>query len=267
MTTGKSIRADASFRHCDIEHSRDEQGNWYDANGRDGGGNIEQTPVFRDETHPAGTVTPIVWITADDGLRLQNTSPCIDKADGDFAPEKDIIGIRRYDEGAAGGGVGQPPYVDIGAYEYHPLQVHFCGLVISDMYSYVKEWRKAFEIDNEASNIIDVADGYPDTETAIPKAVEQTLDSIAIRDGVKLTIWSGKNFTGQVLLERVGPAVIYNVHYNNPWDPGYQRAAEAMTRQWIEPLQSEFPQRVRKWSDTDMYMLDYWWGKGSFKIE
>ena len=43
--------------------------------------------------------------------------------------------------------------------------------------------------------------------------------------------------------------------------------SEAMTKQWIEPLQSEFPQRVRKWSDTDMYVPNYWWGKGSFKIE
>ena len=117
------IRADASFRHCDIEHSRNEQGNWYDANGRDGGGNIDQTPVFRDETQPAGTVTPIVWITADDGLRLQNTSPCIDKADGDFAPEKDVLGVRRYNELTASGGVGQPDYVDIGAYEYRKRRI------------------------------------------------------------------------------------------------------------------------------------------------
>jgi len=111
------MRADASFRHCDIEHSRDEQDNWYDANGRDGGGNIDQTPVFRDETQPAG-VAGNIWMTADDGLRLKNTSPCIDRADGDFAPEKDILGRRRFDEPSVIGGVGQPDYVDIGAYEY-----------------------------------------------------------------------------------------------------------------------------------------------------
>jgi hypothetical protein len=46
-----------------------------------------------------------------------------------------------------------------------------------------------------------------------------------------------------------------------------------MTEDWPEPLQSEFPQSVREWSETDMYDSDgigdrdYWWGHGSFKIE
>jgi len=261
--------ANPSFSASDVNHCGGSGDGWNASVGYDGVYNIDTPPEFVDAMHPAGTVTPIVWMTADDGLRLQNTSPCIDKADGDFAPPKDILGVRRYDEGAAGGGVGQPPYVDIGAYEYHPLQVHFCGVVISDMYWYDKEWRKAFETDTVSSNIIFEADGYPDTASAIPQAVSQTLDSIAIRDGVKLTMWSGKNFTGDVLLKKKGPAVIYNLYWKER-EEDYFRVAK--NKVWADPLQDEFPQRVRKWSDTDMYVdpwgrQNYWWGYGSFKIE
>jgi len=269
-----SIRADASFRHCDIEHSRDEQNNWYDANGRDGGGNIDETPMFRDETQPAGT-SGNIWMTADDGLRLQNTSPCIDRADGDFAPEKDILGVRRYDETGISGGTGQPPYAEIGAYEYHPLQVHFSGLVISDEVNPDKSWVKAFDNEADCTDIIEDAGEYADTEIALDDAIGpgSTLDSIAIRDGVKLTIWSGKNFTGQILLKKKGPAIIYNVFWNNPELTNAWKMMEAKAKQWSEPLQSEFPQSVRVWSKTNMYdsdnqgTFDYWWEKGSFKIE
>jgi hypothetical protein len=41
-----------------------------------------------------------------------------------------------------------------------------------------------------------------------------------------------------------------------------------MTDYWPEPLQSEFPQDVREWSDTysEVYMDRDYWEKGSFKI-
>jgi len=264
--------ADPSFRCCDIEESGGSGDDWNGAMGRDGGGNKDDSPIFVDAANPAGTFDG-KWGTGDDGLRLQDSSPCIDAADGDAAPERDIRGISRYDEPGATGGVGQPDYVEIGAYEYHPVEVHFSGWIIDDVYDPRPEvcLSKAF-VDDMYSDIIVGLGAYADTEDAISQAVEHTLDSIAIRDGVKLTIWSGKDFQGDILLEQTGPAVIYNVRWNDPHE--YWPVWNAMTEDW-EPamLQYEFPQEVRKWSDTDMYdsdgvgSWDFWWVKGSFKIE
>lgn len=128
-------------------------------------------------------------------------------------------------------------------------------------------------VDDVYSDIIVGAGAYPDTETAIPDSVGlHSLDSIAIRDGVKLTMWSGESFTGQVLLEVWGPAVVYNKHWDGAiWPP----MGEAKAKLWDFPLRTEFPRRFRIWSTTDMYdsdgdgqpPFDQWWEKGSFKIE
>ena len=87
-----------------------------------------------------------------------------------------------------------------------------------------------------------------------------------------MTIWSGQNFTGDVLLKKKGPAVIYNVHWKGR---NHQGLTEKTPAEWQEPLQTEFPQWTRVWSKTDMYdsdgdgewPFDYWWEKGSFKVE
>lgn len=60
-------------------------------------------------------------MTADDGLRPSPGSPCIDAADGDAAPELDILGHARWDDpDQPDTGVSDPPFADIGAYEYRP---------------------------------------------------------------------------------------------------------------------------------------------------
>jgi len=61
--------------------------------------------------------------TADDGLRLSvdDSSPCIDKADGDLAPMKDIVYFCRGDVAGLGNGTGTPDYADIGAYEAYEV--------------------------------------------------------------------------------------------------------------------------------------------------
>lgn len=51
-------------------------------------------------------------------LRLSVGSKCIDAANGDVSPPRDMLGLGRYDEpGTANSGTGQTPFVDIGAYE------------------------------------------------------------------------------------------------------------------------------------------------------
>lgn len=81
-----------------------------------GSGNISQDPLFVSPLDRDG-VDDIMG-TADDGLRLRSTSPCIDAANGSVAPALDILGNARLDVPSVGTGVGTPAYVDIGAYEY-----------------------------------------------------------------------------------------------------------------------------------------------------
>ncbi len=52
---------------------------------------------------------------------IGSSSSCIDAADGDAAPSTDIDGYSRVDDTSVSNtGVGDPNYVDIGAYEYQP---------------------------------------------------------------------------------------------------------------------------------------------------
>ena len=88
--------------------------------GYEGTGNIDAAPLFVDLSDPDGPDD--IWGTADDGLRLQAGSPCIDAADGDAAPATDILGNPRVDDPTTtpDTGVGTPPWADMGAYEFQP---------------------------------------------------------------------------------------------------------------------------------------------------
>jgi hypothetical protein len=72
--------------------------------------------------HP-GTViydTDPLFVSVPDNLRLTSTSVAIDAADGDAAPDLDIVGTGRINTPADNTGIGTPSYADIGAYEYVP---------------------------------------------------------------------------------------------------------------------------------------------------
>ena len=67
------------------------------------------------------TEDPLFVGPASGDVRLQKGSPCIDRADGDAAPEFDIDGQARFDDpGIEDLGTGEPTYADIGAFEYIP---------------------------------------------------------------------------------------------------------------------------------------------------
>ena len=88
--------------------------------GYTGTGNINSDPLLVNTSNPAGADG--VLGTADDGLMLLPGSPCIDAADGDAAPDTDILGNAWYDDlDTADSGVGTPTYVDIGAYEFQGM--------------------------------------------------------------------------------------------------------------------------------------------------
>jgi hypothetical protein len=113
-------KTDASFRCCDVNGSGG-SASWDTSIGRDGGGNIEEKPLFRMAVN--GTVDADgddnVWMTADDGLELEldedYLNPCVDAADDDAAPERDITGAKRRDISWIEGSVA-----DMGAYEGIP---------------------------------------------------------------------------------------------------------------------------------------------------
>jgi len=96
---------------------------------------------------------------------------------------------------------------------------------------------------------------YPDNTLAFPKAVRTTFDGIAIAEGTRVIIYSGKNFTGNVVLDMVGPAIINNVRFKADY-------AQVNTMRFKEPLQTLFPQSVRHWSNSDMHS----WSYGSMKV-
>ncbi len=120
-----------SIRYCDIYGcggSPDKGGTWNPNLGIDCGGNIDVEPDFFDESTPAGDDGD--FMTVDDGLQLGSDSPCIDAADGDFAPLTDIVSRLRIDVTTLDNtGTGIPDYSDIGAYEYAPYLGPWVGLL------------------------------------------------------------------------------------------------------------------------------------------
>ena len=114
--------ANPSFRSSDVNHCGGSGDGWNAIVGNDGLYNIAQDPVFRDKDNPDGRDS--IWATYDDGLRLDRGSPCIDAADGDAAPPRDITGFARFDDcEVANTGIGMLKYVDIGAYEHRELRI------------------------------------------------------------------------------------------------------------------------------------------------
>ena len=119
----------ASNASCTVTYSCIAQSDGF----TDGGGNFDLDPLFVDPGHwddngTPGDDTDDIWIDGD--YRLQPGSPCIDRADGDAAPEFDIEGNHRHDDpGMPDIGRGSPDHVDIGAYEFqgHSRITPFAG--------------------------------------------------------------------------------------------------------------------------------------------
>jgi len=108
----------AHFSYSDVEGCGGSD-NWQSGFGTDDGGNIDADPCFVDVDDANGSDG--VFLTADDGLMLRSidvNSPCIDAADGDVATLTDIRGQSRVDiNDITNTGIGDPNYVDMGAYE------------------------------------------------------------------------------------------------------------------------------------------------------
>ncbi len=109
---------------------------------------------------------------------------------------------------------------------------------------------------DEFSNYVG-AGNYPDNEKAFPNAVAQTFDGIAIDSGTRIIIYRERNFKGDILLDKTGPAIINNIIWKDD-----DRYKNCNTETFKEPLQSNFPISVREWSKEDMQK----WSYGSLKV-
>jgi len=86
---------------------------------------------------------PYTW--EDNDYSLRAGSPCIDAADGNAAPETGILANPRHDDpGVENTGIGNPNYVDIGAYEFQgtttSLAGDYCGSSFGPPDGYVDVW-------------------------------------------------------------------------------------------------------------------------------
>jgi hypothetical protein len=133
-------------------------------------------------------------------------------------------------------------------------RVHFAGTLISDEFvdGHVS---KIYSTDNYSEY---VGGGfYPKCKTAFPKADYHTFDGIAVDKGTRLIIYSEPDFKGEVLIDIVGPAIMNNEIFKN--DPVL---GDFIHKKFSEPLESNYPQRCRKWSPSNMRT----WSNGSCKI-
>ena len=138
-----------------------------------------------------------------------------------------------------------------------PMQncrVFVSGIYVGDI-SDGSYFSKVYQVDQYSEFV--GAGTYANNSTAFPKAVASTFDGIAIDEGTRVTIYSGQNFTGSVLLDIEGPAIINNYMYRNEsWGRGWK------TKVFGGGLQAKFPSRVRYYSNSDMHS----WSYGSMKV-
>jgi YVTN family beta-propeller protein len=149
--------------------------------------------------------------------------------------------------------------------------VHFTGALFNDHVLCGWYERPQYANDHLANCFLDADDyvsigEYPDNSVAFYNAAHTTFDSIAIYPGSRLTIYSGKNFTGSIVLDVIGPALIWNKYYKDIMPSGSTTVLHDMTTDWDSGLNETFPPSKRFAMDPakghDMWL----WANGSCKI-
>ena len=153
--------------------------------------------------------------------------------------------------------------------------VHFSGILFNDHQTCVLYERPQFSDETLVSCGLDTDDylsigDYPDNYLSFNNAAKTTFDGIAIYPGSRLTIYSGKNFTGSIVLDVIGPAIIWHSMWSSYKEKeicggvcsGENTILEAMTREWSPPeLNAIFPPSKR-FGCSGMHA----WSNGSCKI-
>jgi hypothetical protein len=122
-----------------------------------------QNPQFVDADNPAGADG--IWMTADDGLALKSTSPCLNLGTATGTPTLDIIGISR---------IGNP---EMGAYERNNYVYVACPHIYSNGIVYVNV--SATGLDNGTN----WTNAYRSLESALKAARTCSVNQIWVAKG------------------------------------------------------------------------------------
>lgn len=98
---------------------------------------------------------------------------------------------------------------------------------------------------------------YPSTDQKLIYSSYQTIDGISVPAGVRLIVYSEIGYSGQVLLDITGPAIV-----NNSAKKDSPAGKEFVSGTFPVFLQKTFPASSRSWSASDMQT----WGKGSMQV-
>ncbi|MEX0596171.1 MAG: hypothetical protein WD512_06685, partial [Candidatus Paceibacterota bacterium] len=77
---------------------------------------------------------------------------------------------------------------------------------------------------------------YPDSQLAFPKSIEYTFDGIAIDDNTRVIVYEEKDFKGKILLDEIGPKLVFNTIFTDFTDS----TANGKIKDFTEPLQTNF---------------------------
>lgn len=147
-----------------------------------------------------------------------------------------------------GEGTPEPPAVG--------CRAHFTGRLMSDTDASSSGISSEIYKVDSSSELVG-SGNYPDNSITFPKSILNTFDGIAVDEGTRVIVYEKKNFKGKVLVDMTGPALMNNYIWNT--EPKYQIPHN---KDFKEPLQSTYPQSVRKWSTSNMHA----WKDGSTKI-
>lgn len=136
--------------------------------------------------------------------------------------------------------------------------VHFTGALMSDESSSSQWTSKAMDRSDPHSSFLQIGK-YSTLDKVLQKAHKFTLDGVAIPANTRLIVYKGQNFTGEVLLDITGPAIVNNYIYLE-FGGGYY---SVNWKEFIPSLQPYFPQAVRSWSTNNMRD----WVKGSMEVK
>ncbi len=123
-----------------------------------GTGNINTNPLFVDANNPKGNDN--IYMTFDDGLRIQTTSPCKNMGNGSV-PQTDITGTNRSGT------------IDMGAYEYTACYNNFTNNI-----AYVNASATG------ANTGLNWTDAFKDLQSALNHPCKSTLTQIWVAKGI-----------------------------------------------------------------------------------
>jgi streptogramin lyase len=127
---------------------------------------------------------------------------------------------------------------------------HMSGGLLSD--EFIDNFLDIIFVKSEYGNIVP-SGKYPSNRSAFPNAIDTTFDSLAIGKNVNIKVYSGPSFTGQLLLDQDGPALVMNIVRQAEFPQIFEKF-------YSDPLLNNlFPQSRRFWSSSNMWD----WADGS----